>query len=62
MAILLAEEGMKKRCQMYATDMNEMVLGQARKGIYPIKAARAYSEKYQKAGGRYSFSDYYTTD
>lgn len=44
----------------YATDMNETVLRQARKGIFPLNRMREYTANYQKAGGLHSFSEYYT--
>ncbi len=60
MAILLAEEGMKARTQIYATDINPPVLEAARRGIYPLEVMRQYTANYQKAGGTTSFSEYYT--
>lgn len=62
MAILLEEEEMKERSQIYATDFNEMILTRAQKGIYPIKAVREYTANYIQAGGKEDFSDYYTAD
>lgn len=62
MAILLAEEGMKERAQIYATDFNELILEKAREGIYPIDVIRAYTANYQQGGGTGSFGDYYTAD
>lgn len=60
MAILLKEEGLYDRTQIYATDMNEVVLKQAKDGIFDISKLKQYTANYQKAGGRESFSDYYT--
>ncbi|TKB48613.1 protein-glutamate O-methyltransferase CheR [Ferrimonas sediminicola] len=62
MGILLEEEGLKERVQIYATDFNERILEKARQGIYPINLVREYTGNYQKAGGTRSFSDYYTAD
>ncbi len=62
MGILLEEEGMNNRCQMYATDFNELILAKAKDGIYPLDLIREYTVNYQKAGGMRSFSDYYTAD
>ncbi len=59
MAILLKEEGLYKRTQIYATDFNEAILQKAQKGIYPIDLMKGYTCNYQKAGGKGSFSDYY---
>lgn len=62
MAIVLEEGGMKKRSQIYATDFNDAILVKAKKGIYPIDVIREYTSNYIKAGGKKSFSDYYTAD
>ena len=59
MAILLKEEGLYERTQIYATDMNEVALKQARDGIFAISRLKQYTVNYQRAGGRESFSDYY---
>lgn len=59
MAILLIEEGIYDKCQIYATDFNEKVLARAREGIYPIDNIKDYTTNYQKAGGTGSFADYY---
>ncbi|MCP4697291.1 MAG: protein-glutamate O-methyltransferase CheR [Gammaproteobacteria bacterium] len=60
MAVLLKEEGLYERTQIYATDMNEVVLKQAKDGIFAINRLKQYTANYQKAGGQESFSDYYT--
>jgi chemotaxis protein methyltransferase CheR len=59
-AMLLQEEGLYDRCRIYATDMNEAVLKQARDGIYPLATMRQYTSNYLLAGGKSSFSEYYT--
>jgi chemotaxis protein methyltransferase CheR len=60
MAIVLQEEGLYERCRVYATDFNEVVLRQAREGIFPLKQMKAYTENYIRAGGARAFSEYYT--
>jgi chemotaxis protein methyltransferase CheR len=60
LAILLSEEGLYNRCRIYATDLSERVLSQAREGIFPLSAMKEYTENYVKAGGKASFSEYYT--
>jgi chemotaxis protein methyltransferase CheR len=60
MAILLQEEGLYPRCRIYATDLNEKVLKQARAGIFPLKLMQDYTQYYLQAGGKQSFSEYYT--
>lgn len=62
MAILLEEEGLKDRVQVYATDFNELILKKAKAGIYPIDAVREYTTNYIQSGGSEAFSDYYTAD
>jgi chemotaxis protein methyltransferase CheR len=60
MAILLQEEGLYDRARVYATDINEVVLQQARTGIFPLDRMQEYTENYIRAGGTRSFSEYYT--
>jgi len=59
LAILLTEEDLYDRARIYATDINEIVLGQARAGVFPLDKMREYTENYIRAGGRRSFSEYY---
>jgi len=58
MAIILEEENMKERTQVYATDYNELILEKAKAGIYPLEVIREYTSNYIQSGGRQSFSDY----
>ncbi len=60
MAILLKEEGLYDRSQIYATDFNQIALQKAKDGIYPIDKIKEYTYNYQKSGGKESFSNYYT--
>jgi chemotaxis protein methyltransferase CheR len=60
MAILLSEEGLYERSRIYATDINDVVLQQAKAGIFPLNRMQEYTENYIKAGGKRSFSEYYT--
>jgi chemotaxis protein methyltransferase CheR len=60
MAILLHEEGLYERCRIYATDMNDVVLAKASAGIYPLDKMQEYTANYLRAGGKRSFSEYYT--
>lgn len=62
MAILLKEEGIYEKTQIYATDFNEEVLSKAKEGIFPIECIKEYTNNYQKAGGIGSFADYYTAN
>ncbi len=58
-AVMLMEEGIYDRAQIYATDFNRDVLDIAKKGIYPIDRIKEFTANYQAAGGSQSFSDYY---
>ncbi len=59
MAIILKEEGLYNKTQIYATDINENVLKKAREGIYHIDLIKKYTLNYNKAEGTASFYDYY---
>ncbi len=58
-AILLAEEKLYDKVQVYATDSNNEMIMKAKKGIYSLDRIRDYTSAYQKAGGLASFADYY---
>jgi chemotaxis protein methyltransferase CheR len=60
MAILLEEESLYDRCRLYATDINEDLVAEARAGIYPVAAMQQYTRNYLQAGGKRAFSEYYT--
>jgi len=60
LAIILKEEGLLNRSQIYATDFNPSVLQKAREGIYSSAQIKDYTRNYLKSGGKYSFSDYYS--
>jgi len=61
-AILLHEEGLYERCRIYATDLTEALLRIARDGVYPLASMQEYTANYLEAGGKSSFSEYYTAD
>src|SRR5690606_40294236 len=58
-AILLKEEGLLNRSLIYATDINQQSLQQARDGIFPMDLMKVYTANYQKSGGQRDFSEYY---
>jgi len=60
MAMLLREEGLYDRSRIYATDINEVVLKRAKAGIFPLERMQEYTDNYLRAGGKRSFSEYYT--
>lgn len=59
-AIVLTEEGLYDRSQIYATDMSAVALDQARQGIYAAAREPAFAESYGKASGSSRLSAYYT--
>ena len=59
LAILLREEGLERQCRIYATDLNQQVIENAKQGIYPLKSMQQFTRNYQQAGGNATFSDYY---
>jgi chemotaxis protein methyltransferase CheR len=61
LAILLEEEQVYDRTRIYATDINDVVLEQARLGVFPLAKMQEYTRNYIEAGGTSSFSDYYVT-
>ena len=60
MAILLEEAGLLHKTLLYATDINPGVLEITKKGIFPLRNMKQYSENYIQSGGKNDFSDYYT--
>ncbi len=59
LAILLHEEGLLDRCQIYATDFNRKVLEIAGEGVYQASDINLYEKNYLKSGGKKNLSDYY---
>lgn len=62
MAIVLQEEKLYDRTTIYATDFNQQALDKAKTGIFSHKMMKEYTTNYQLAGGKESFSAYYTSD
>lgn len=62
LAILLEEEGLLSRTKIYATDINQKVLRQAKEGIFSATNMPAYTSSYYAAGGKREFSSYYTSN
>jgi chemotaxis protein methyltransferase CheR len=59
-AIVLGEEGLYDRVQIYATDLSPEAVEQARQGIYPADHLPAISRNYQAAGGVRGLETHYT--
>ena len=62
MAILLKEANLLQKALIYATDINPIVLETAKKGIFPLRMMKQYSENYIESGGKLDFSEYYTAN
>jgi chemotaxis protein methyltransferase CheR len=60
LAILLDELDLLSRCEIYATDVNEMNLKNASRGIFPLAQMQESSSRYLRAGGKNNLSNYYT--
>ena len=60
LAILLEEEGLYDRSLIYATEINDATLTQAREAIVPADLMQKYTQNYLASGGQRSFSEYYT--
>ena len=59
-AIVLEEEGLYDRAQIYATDLNQRALDQAKQGMYAAEQLHVLRENYRSAGGTRSVGQYYT--
>jgi chemotaxis protein methyltransferase CheR len=59
MAIVLREEGLFERSQIYATDMNPAALRQAVAGTVGVSTLREAGSCYMLGGGRGSLAEYY---
>jgi chemotaxis protein methyltransferase CheR len=59
-AIVLSEEGLYDRAQIYATDLSLRAVEDAKNGFYAAERVATFSENYARSGGGRSFADYYT--
>jgi len=62
LAVLLKEEQLYARTRIYATDLSDMALEQARGGRYPVVDAQQSSMNYALASGTGSIADYVKMD
>tara|TARA_B100001750_G_scaffold49870_1_gene37801 strand:- start:1742 stop:2560 length:819 start_codon:yes stop_codon:yes gene_type:complete len=60
LAILFKEEGLFDRTIFYCTDINNDALDKAKKGVFEFEKIKDFTRNYQMAGGKKSFSEYYT--
>ena len=61
LAIILKEENILHKTQIYATDFNLRVLELAKQGIYSKKDMDLYTRNYVESGGKGQLSNYYTS-
>jgi chemotaxis protein methyltransferase CheR len=59
-AILLAEENLYERAQIYATDMSPKALEAARAGVYPEERAVEFERNYLESGGKARLSAHFS--
>lgn len=59
-AIALAETGLSERAQIYATDLSQRALEQAKEGVYPAHRLPVFTDNYRRAGGSRDFGEYFT--
>lgn len=60
LAIMLEEANLLHKSLLYATDINPTVIENIKKGMFPIRAIKQYTENYIQSGGKNDFSSYYT--
>lgn len=58
LAILLAEEHLYDRTQIFATAANETVLQEAKQGAFELDRLPRYAENYRRSGGKAQLADY----
>ncbi|MNG03814.1 Chemotaxis protein methyltransferase Cher2 [compost metagenome] len=58
MAIVLHEEGLLAKSRIYATDMNEAILEDAKQESFPLDRIESYARNYELAGGKKSLDEY----
>jgi chemotaxis protein methyltransferase CheR len=61
LAILMEQATLKEKSFIYGTDINTVVLKEARMGIYSYRSIKGYAENYQLAGLKGSLTDHFTT-
>jgi chemotaxis protein methyltransferase CheR len=59
-AILLSEENLYDRVQIYATDMSPTALEMARDGVYAEERAAGFERNYRESGGKHTLDGYFS--
>lgn len=57
-AAILREEGLLDRCMIYATDMSDLALAQARAGLFQAGQLEEFANDYRMSGGRGSMTEF----
>lgn len=57
-AAILFEEGLLERCMIYATDLSDLALAQARSATYAISSPEEFAADYRATGGRTSIAEF----
>lgn len=60
-AILLSEQGLYDRAQIYATDVSAVAIEQAREGLYGEASLADFAKNYHDSGGDRDFGSYWLT-
>ncbi len=61
LAILLHEEGLYERAQIYSTDVSATALDRARAGVYPGSCVDSFTQAYHAGGGTQRFDEYWSS-
>jgi chemotaxis protein methyltransferase CheR len=59
-AVLLSEEGLLERCQLYATDLSGAAIDRAKEGLFTAPEPALVEDAYRRAGGRHSLTAHAT--
>lgn len=59
LAIVLKEEQLLARSQIFASDLNALSIQHALNATYDLDKIKKYTENYNQSGGKNSFSEYY---
>ncbi|HEV7815489.1 MAG TPA: CheR family methyltransferase, partial [Janthinobacterium sp.] len=59
LAILLQEQGLHARSEIFATSANAQLLAEAAQADFPAARLDAYAENYRRSGGSAVFADYF---
>jgi chemotaxis protein methyltransferase CheR len=62
LAVMLQEEGLYRRCKIYATEPSTLGVEEAKLGRLPVEMLEEYSRRYLEAGGTSTFMRYVRSD